>query len=72
MTLCKQCASVIYDDPRRIIKRADPMQTIKEDCMICTRPGFDYLVLERIKIRFCLEPGCDEVTDKQYCPTHSR
>lgn len=51
LTLCYRCASVYYDMPDRLIKRADYKQCIKGDCDICKRgKGFDF-VISNIKRR---------------------
>jgi len=48
MTLCKFCADVYGDEKNTKIKRININQRIKEPCMICGHPGFDYDVTKKI------------------------
>lgn len=49
LSLCGRCAGVFYHSPTHRIKRVDPLQIIKEECMCCRRrSGFDYNVIELI------------------------
>lgn len=47
LSLCGRCAGVFYHSPTHRIKRVDPLQVIKEECMCCRiRAGYDYSVAE--------------------------
>jgi len=45
MTLCKFCADGYEEANNTKIKRVNVNQWIKEPCMICGHPGFDYEVV---------------------------
>ena len=45
LSLCGKCAGVFYHSPMHRIKRVDPLQVIKEECMCCRgRTGYDYSI----------------------------
>lgn len=47
LSLCGRCAGVFYHSRTHRIKRVDPLQIIKEECMCCrVRNGYDYSVIE--------------------------
>ena len=49
LCLCGRCAGVFYHSPTHRIKRVDPLQVIREECMCCrTGNGYDYNVTEMI------------------------
>lgn len=47
LSLCGRCAGVFYHSPTHRIKRVDPLQVIKEECMCCrVKNGYNYRVIE--------------------------
>lgn len=58
LSLCGKCAGVFYRSSTHRIKRIDPLQIIKEECMCCRiRNGYDYNVIELIPSSCILFPG---------------
>ena len=42
MTLCNRCADAYRDTKEYKLRRIEQGQQIKEPCILCTRPGYDY------------------------------
>ena len=58
LSLCSRCAGVFYHSPTHQIKRIDPLQVIKEECMCCRiRNGYDYSI-KKIILPVCIH--CNE------------
>lgn len=50
LCLCPTCASQFYNSPEHIIRRVNPLQVDKEDCVYCNvRKGFDYRIIKKKK-----------------------
>lgn len=47
MTLCRSCAGHYRDTRIYVLQRINFKQCIKEPCLLCTMPGFDYAVTRR-------------------------
>jgi len=45
--LCPRCMSDMKDDPDVFIRRLNPFQEVKDQCDICNRYGYDYVVSRR-------------------------
>lgn len=70
--LCKDCAADYRQANIKIV--VDKSVEILEPCEKCNEPGFTYWI-ERADMptksrRFCLHPGCNELTTELYCEKH--
>lgn len=47
LCLCGRCAGIFYHSPGHRIKRTDPLQIVREECMCCrSHTGYDYAIWE--------------------------
>jgi len=51
LSLCGRCAGIFYHSSGHRIKRIDPLQIVREECMCCrSHTGYDYAIWEINKI----------------------
>lgn len=45
--LCGKCVRDYMDNTNYVVKRLDPFAKVKDRCIKCNEPGYDYLLYDR-------------------------